>query len=149
MASEAEGPPLRPSKGPAKPSKPPPHPTCHNPRMPTAHYVYILRCRDNSYYVGTSQDPEARLAYHNQGKGGYHTRRHRPVVLLYHEGPYPITTALKREQQIKNWSRTKKEALIKGTLGRGASEAEEHCGPKGAWPRTPGCSSRPILRRAV
>ena len=79
----------------------------------TPQFVYILRCSDNSYYVGITADVSCRVALHNSGKGSLHTRLHRPVTLVYQEGPYPITQAMFRERQLKRWSKVKKEALIR------------------------------------
>ena len=78
-----------------------------------AHHVYILRCADNSLYVGSAQDPDARLKAHNDGRGAAYTSKHRPVHLVYSEAE-----AVKRERQLKRWSREKKEALVAGDLVR-------------------------------
>jgi putative endonuclease len=89
-------------------------------------FVYILRCADGSYYVGSTRDSlEARVAQHNDGTFGGFTARRRPVLLVYHEEFDQITDAIAAERQIKGWSRAKKEALIQGdyvslhTLARG------------------------------
>ena len=91
-------------------------------------YVYILRCSDGSYYVGTARSSlEARVAEHNAGTFGGYTARRRPVTLVYHEEFGRITDAIAAERQLKGWTRAKKEALIRGdfaelrSLARGAS----------------------------
>jgi len=77
-------------------------------------YVYIIRCSDNSLYTGATTDVSRRVIVHNQKSGGSYTRIRTPVKLAYQE-PHPTqSSALKREAQIKNWSRIKKLALIKG-----------------------------------
>lgn len=81
-------------------------------------YVYILQCSDNSYYIGYTTDLEQRLKEHNEGSGGHSTRIKRPVRLVYHEIFADKHTALKREIQLKRWSRAKKEALIRGDLDK-------------------------------
>ena len=49
-------------------------------------YVYILRCADETYYTGWTNDLAARLAAHNRGTGGAkYTRARRPVRLVYCE----------------------------------------------------------------
>ncbi|WP_267549871.1 GIY-YIG nuclease family protein [Rhizobium rhizogenes] len=75
--------------------------------------VYILRCSDGSYYTGlTKQGIEARVWEHNAGiYDGYMAKR-RPVELVFQEVYDRIIDAIAREQQIKGWSRCKKEALI-------------------------------------
>ncbi|MFH1652993.1 MAG: GIY-YIG nuclease family protein [Pseudomonadota bacterium] len=80
------------------------------------HTVYILQCSDNSYYIGYTTNLEQRIKEHNQGSGGHNTRIKRPVKLLHHEKFENKMDALKRESQLKRWSRAKKEALIKGEL---------------------------------
>jgi len=54
-----------------------------------------------------------RVKYHNQGKASRYTRMRTPVELVYKEAHPNKSSARKREIQIKNWSRAKKEALIK------------------------------------
>ncbi len=75
--------------------------------------VYILRCADGSYYVGsTKQEIEARVWKHNNLPIDSYTARRRPVVLVFTESYDRITDAIARERQLKGWSRRKKEALI-------------------------------------
>jgi|APIni6443716594_1056825.scaffolds.fasta_scaffold2132703_1 putative endonuclease len=78
--------------------------------------VYILKCSDCSYYVGHTAHIESRLKAHNCGKGAKHTATRLPVTLVYQEPANSKAVAMKREQQIKLWSRTKKEALVRGDL---------------------------------
>jgi len=74
-------------------------------------FVYILRCADNSLYIGETGDVERRLEKHQQGTCAYtHTRR--PVALVYTETCQTRDEALKRERQVKGWTRAKKNALI-------------------------------------
>lgn len=75
--------------------------------------IYILRCVDGSYYTGlTKQNIEARLWEHNEGIFDGYTKKRRPVELVFTETYDRIVDAIAREQQIKGWSRAKKEALI-------------------------------------
>ncbi len=75
--------------------------------------VYILRCRDGSYYTGlTKQSIEARLWEHNAGVYDGYTARRRPVELVFMEVYDRILDAIARERQIKGWNRQKKEALV-------------------------------------
>jgi predicted GIY-YIG superfamily endonuclease len=76
--------------------------------------VYILRCCDDTLYVGHTNDLDAREATHNDGRGGTYTAARRPVRLAYSEEFDSIERAIAREQQIKGWTRDKKEALIAG-----------------------------------
>jgi putative endonuclease len=78
-------------------------------------YLYILRCRDGAYYVGTTRNSlEARLAEHNAGTFDGFTSLRRPVELVFHQEFDRITDAIAAERQVKGWRRAKKEALIAG-----------------------------------
>ncbi len=79
------------------------------------HFVYILCCRDNTYYTGYTTDVEKRVQRHNEGKGAKYTKSRRPVQLVYQEKYMDKSCALKREYAIKQLSRQEKEQLIKGT----------------------------------
>ena len=77
-------------------------------------YVYMLRCNDGRYYVGSARAGlERRVAEHNSGLMGGSTKRRRPVTLVYHQEFQRISDAVAAERQIKGWSRAKKEALIR------------------------------------
>lgn len=81
--------------------------------------LYILRCADQSYYVGTTRgDLERRVAEHNEGTFGGYTASPRPVTLLFSQHFSVITDAIAAERQIKGWSRAKKEALVAGKFDR-------------------------------
>ncbi len=77
-------------------------------------FVYILQCSDGSYYVGSSENVVQRIATHNAGRGPLWTRERLPVVLVYVEDHESFAIARRREEQIKGWSRIKKERLIRG-----------------------------------
>ena len=78
-------------------------------------YVYMLRCADGSFYVGsaTGDDLSVRIDQHNAGSYPGYTFKRRPVVLVWSEHFDRITDAIAVERQIKGWSRAKKEALIR------------------------------------
>ncbi len=77
--------------------------------------VYILRCRDGSYYTGVTQDVQRRVEEHwfTSDPASYLYKR-RPVELVHLEAFQDIRDAITREKQIKRWSRKKKEALMQG-----------------------------------
>jgi len=81
-------------------------------------WVYILRCRDGSYYIGHTDDLDKRMAEHQQGKGSLWTRTRRPVELVWSDWAGERYDALSFERRVKNWSRPKKEALIAGDWER-------------------------------
>lgn len=75
-------------------------------------FVYILRCCDDSLYVGISNNIEERVKRHNTGIGAAYTRSHRPVTLIWTEAVESESAARKREAQIKGWTRIQKVNLI-------------------------------------
>jgi putative endonuclease len=80
-----------------------------------AAFVYILRCADGSFYVGSTRTSLAdRVAQHDSDAFGGYTARLRPVTLAFHQEFDRITDAIATERQIKGWRQAKKEALIRG-----------------------------------
>ena len=75
-------------------------------------FVYILRCSDDSYYVGKTTALRARLDEHQAGVAANFTAARRPVEMIYAEEYETLGQAEDRERQLKRWSRSKKEALI-------------------------------------
>jgi putative endonuclease len=82
------------------------------------YHVYILHCADDSFYVGSARDLDARVEAHNEGRGAAHTFKHRPVRLVYSEAFGSETAAVTRERQLKRWSHGKKQALVEGRIER-------------------------------
>ena len=79
------------------------------------YFVYILKCSDNSYYTGITNNIDRRLIEHkNGGDRKSYTFSRRPVELVYKESFQNPNNAIMWEKRIKGWSRKKKEALIKG-----------------------------------
>jgi predicted GIY-YIG superfamily endonuclease len=77
-------------------------------------YIYVLRCADDSFYVGETDDVGQRVSRHNEGRGSSFTATRRPVRLVFTELHESRDQALVRERQLKRWTRAKKEALISG-----------------------------------
>jgi predicted GIY-YIG superfamily endonuclease len=84
------------------------------------HFVYIVRCADGTLYTGYARDPREREKVHNNGRGARYTAGRRPVCLVYSEVFRSRGDALKREHELKRWSRAKKEQLV--CLGRNVSD---------------------------
>jgi len=74
--------------------------------------LYILECRDGSFYTGVTTDVNRRLRQHQEGTASRYTRTHRPVVLVYREECGSRARALSRECAVKSLSRGRKEELI-------------------------------------
>ncbi|XUU59670.1 GIY-YIG nuclease family protein [Erythrobacter sp. HA6-11] len=77
-------------------------------------YAYMLCCNDGSYYVGHTDDLEARIQQHESGALGGYTAKRLPVTLVWSETFPSRDEAFAAERQIKGWSRAKKQALIAG-----------------------------------
>ena len=77
-----------------------------------SHFVYIVRCSDNSLYTGYTNNIEARINKHNAGQGAKSTKIRRPVVLVYQEMYETKSEALRREYEIKTFTRQRKLKLI-------------------------------------
>ena len=78
------------------------------------YFVYILLCRDKSYYTGITNNIERRVAEHNSAEDtNAYVYFRRPVKLVWFASFTNPETAIEKEKQIKGWSRTKKEALIR------------------------------------
>jgi len=78
--------------------------------------MYILECRDRTFYVGSTWDIERRLAQHANVEAANYTRSRRPVRLVHLEEYNRIDDAFAREKQVQNWSHAKRRALIDGNM---------------------------------
>ncbi|WP_261934998.1 TrmH family RNA methyltransferase [Sphingomonas bisphenolicum] len=77
-------------------------------------HAYMLLCADGSYYLGHTDNLEQRIAQHQSGEITGYTHSRRPVILVWSQEFGSRDEALSAEQQIKGWSRRKKEGLIAG-----------------------------------
>lgn len=75
------------------------------------YYVYIVKCRDGSYYTGYTNDLKKRVKRHNTGNGAKYLRGKRPVKLVYARQFRYYKNALKEEKRIKTLPRIKKQEL--------------------------------------
>ena len=78
------------------------------------HFAYIILCSNNKYYVGHTADITARFNRHLNKLGAKFTLQNRPIKVLWKQELNTEIEAIRRERQIKGWSRKKKENLIKG-----------------------------------
>lgn len=77
-------------------------------------YFYIVRCKDDSLYCGSTNNTEQRIKRHNTGRGSKYVRAHGGGEIIYAENFKSLAEAMRREAQVKKWSRKKKENLING-----------------------------------
>ena len=76
-------------------------------------WVYMLKCKDNSYYVGHTDNIEKRISEHKNKKYCCYTASRLPVQVVFVQMFNLRNSAFAAERKIKKWSRKKKEALIK------------------------------------
>ena len=78
-------------------------------------WIYILKCSDGSYYTGHTDDLDRRINQHLKGElSTCYTFSRLPLELVFSQEFPTREEALASEQQIKGWSRKKKEAMIRG-----------------------------------
>ena len=75
-------------------------------------YTYIVKCSDETFYTGWTNDLEKRIEMHNSGKGAKYTKARMPVELVYYEAFDTKEEAMSREWHIKRLSRSEKQKLI-------------------------------------
>ncbi len=77
------------------------------------YYFYILKCKDKTLYCGMTKNILNREQMHNQGKGSAYVRSRGGGKIVYFEIYKKIGDAMRREIEVKKWSREKKIILIK------------------------------------
>lgn len=77
-------------------------------------YVYIIKCADDSYYIGQTDNLEKRIAEHKIGACAGYSSTRLPIELVYSQEFASRDEAIAAERKIKKWNRKKKEALIQG-----------------------------------
>ena len=76
-------------------------------------FVYILLCKDNTFYTGVTNDIKKRILAHENGKGAKYTKGRGPFKLIYKCAFETHSLALKEEMRIKKLSKIQKLKLIK------------------------------------
>ncbi len=82
------------------------------------YFVYILRNSRGRLYIGQTRSLSTRLKGHKGREAAKFIRDHGSFQLIYTEQFSTRLDAMRRERQLKRWSRVKKEALIAGDLHR-------------------------------
>lgn len=76
-------------------------------------YVYILQCKNKALYTGMTNDVNRRFEMHKKGQGARYTRAFGVEKIVYQEAHASRSIALKREAEIKSWTRKQKLNLIR------------------------------------
>ena len=82
-------------------------------KQPYPYFLYILKCKDGTYYTGSTNNLELRLKLHNSGKGAKYLRGRGPARLVYVKRYESLSRALKAEIKVKALSREKKMEMVK------------------------------------
>jgi putative endonuclease len=82
------------------------------------YYFYILQCKDTTLYCGSTNNLEKREKTHNAGKGSVYVKTHGGGRIVYSETYSSVGDAMRREIEVKKWSRIKKLGLVKGRLNK-------------------------------
>ena len=77
-----------------------------------SYYVYVILCKDNSFYTGYTKDLDSRMRLHMNGKAARYTRMHRPQKIVYVEEFGSRAEAMRREKSVKRLKHSKKLELI-------------------------------------
>jgi putative endonuclease len=82
------------------------------------YYVYVILCRDSSFYTGYTKDLDSRMRLHMNGKGARYTKMHKPRRIVHVEEFRSRAEAMKREKRIKRLDHKQKLKLIKSRTKR-------------------------------
>jgi len=64
-------------------------------------WTYMLKCRDGSFYVGSTRNLEQRVAEHAAGGVHAYTRERRPIPLVWAQECEHINDAYVLEHKVK------------------------------------------------
>ncbi|MBA7671018.1 hypothetical protein ES703_79167 [subsurface metagenome] len=81
------------------------------------YWVYIVQCKDGTYYTGSTNDLDKRIERHNEGYGAKYLKGKLPVKLVYAKEYHYYKNVLRRERDIKKMTRKQKEKLIANYKG--------------------------------
>ena len=84
-----------------------------------AHFVYLLRCGDRTYYIGWTTNPARRLAAHRRGRGARYTRGRGPLRIVALWRLPTLGAALRLERRLKRLPRVIKHRLAAGLIPAG------------------------------
>ena len=89
------------------------------------YYIYILLCRDGSFYTGSTNNVKKRFDEHFSGHGAKYTKSHKPERIIYQEEFSNKSQALKREAEIKKLTKVEKLALLDNKLKFSANDTHQ------------------------
>lgn len=79
------------------------------------YYVYMMASsNNNALYIGLTNDIRLRYEEHCSGNVPGFTQKYKVHKLVYLEQYTEVSDAIARENQLKGWSRAKKNVLVNG-----------------------------------
>src|SRR5688572_2832854 len=75
------------------------------------YWVYVLASNSRTLYIGVTNDLLARIEEHRTGRVSF-TSKYRVTRLVYAECTADVMAAIRREKQLKGWTRARKTRLI-------------------------------------
>jgi putative endonuclease len=75
-------------------------------------FVYMIRCTNGSLYTGCTNNVIRRWHQHKQGRGAKYLKAHKPLAVVFVEEHADRSRACRREYEIKQLEKEKKESLI-------------------------------------
>jgi putative endonuclease len=76
--------------------------------------TYIILTSNKKYYVGHTNNLDDRFKRHLNGSGPKFTAQNKPIKVVWFQNFNTEMDAVRREKQLKGWTREKKEKLIDG-----------------------------------
>jgi putative endonuclease len=83
-------------------------------------YVYVLKCKDGSFYTGYTNNLKERIRKHNEGKAAKYTRSRLPVEVIAQWAFSSKWEAMRHETMFKSLPR--KSKMKKITIGLGPDQ---------------------------
>jgi putative endonuclease len=77
------------------------------------YWVYMVRCKDGTYYTGYTKNLENRIALHKSGKGAKYVKYKLPAELVYAKEYRYYKSALNEEKRIKKLKPEQKSELVR------------------------------------
>ena len=77
------------------------------------YWVYIMTNASRTVlYIGMTNNLARRISQHRAGEGSSFTKKYRTTLLVYYEHTTEVEAAIRREKQLKGWTRIKKAKRI-------------------------------------
>jgi putative endonuclease len=87
-------------------------------------FVYIVQCKDGTFYTGYTKNLEERLALHKSGRGAKYVKYKLPAELVYAKEYRYYKLAINEEKRVKTLSREQKSKLIRDYAENNSETAE-------------------------